>query len=72
MIDSLIIGGGIVGSSLAYELAKYRLDIVHLEKEAELSFSISKSNSGIIHIGFKSDHRSLKARLAVQGNRLYR
>lgn len=72
MIDFLIIGGGIVGTSLAYELAKYRLDIVLLEKEAELSFGVSKSNSGIIHTGFQDDHRTLKARLAVRGNQLYR
>jgi len=72
MIDFLIIGGGIVGASLAYELAKYRLDIVLLEKEVELSFGVSKSNSGIIHTGFQSDYRLLKARLAVRGNRLYR
>lgn len=72
MIDFLIIGGGIVGVSLAYELAKYQLVIVLLEKEAELSFGVSKSNSGIIHTGFQDDPRSLKARFAVRGNRLYR
>ena len=72
MIDFLVIGGGIVGVSLAYELAKYQLAIVLLEKEAELSFGVSKSNSGIIHTGFQDDPRSLKARLAVRGNRLYR
>jgi glycerol-3-phosphate dehydrogenase len=72
MIDFLVIGGGIVGVSLAYELAKYQLSIVLLEKEAELSFGVSKSNSGIIHTGFQDDPRSLKARFAVRGNRLYR
>lgn len=72
MVDFLIIGGGIVGTALAYELAKYELDTVLLEKEAELCFGVSKSNSGIIHTGFQSDHRSLKARLAVRGNQLYR
>jgi glycerol-3-phosphate dehydrogenase len=70
--DILIIGGGIVGASLAYELAKYQLKVVLLEKEAELSFGVSKSNSGIVHTGFQDDPRSLKARLAVRGNQLYR
>jgi glycerol-3-phosphate dehydrogenase len=70
--DVLIIGGGIVGASLAYEFAKYNLNTVLLEKEAELSFGVSKSNSGIVHTGFQDDPRSLKGRLAVRGNSLHR
>jgi glycerol-3-phosphate dehydrogenase len=70
--DVLIIGGGIVGASLAYELAKYQLDIVLLEKEAELSFGVSKANSGIVHTGFQSDPGALKTCLAVRGNALYK
>ena len=70
--DVLIIGGGIVGASLAYELAKYQLDVVLLEKEAELSFGVSKANSGIVHTGFQSDPGALKTCLAVRGNELYK
>jgi glycerol-3-phosphate dehydrogenase len=70
--DFVIIGGGIVGTAIAYELAKYELAVVLLEKEAELSFGVSKANSGIVHTGFQSDHRQLKTRLAVRGNELYR
>ncbi|MFH0785975.1 MAG: NAD(P)/FAD-dependent oxidoreductase [Pseudomonadota bacterium] len=70
--DILIIGGGIVGVSLAQALAQYELEVVLLEKEAELSFGVSKSNSGIVHTGFQSDYRFLKTRLAVRGNELYR
>jgi glycerol-3-phosphate dehydrogenase len=70
--DLLIIGGGIIGVSIAQALAKYELEVVLLEKEAELSFGVSKSNSGIVHTGFQSDYRQLKTRLAVRGNQLYR
>jgi glycerol-3-phosphate dehydrogenase len=70
--DLLIIGGGIVGVSIAQALAKYELEGVLLEKEAELSFGVSKSNSGIVHTGFQSDYRQLKTLLAVRGNELYR
>jgi len=70
--DVLIIGGGIVGASLAYEFSKYELDVVLLEKEAELSFGVSKANSGIVHTGFQSDPGALKTRLAVRGNVLYK
>ena len=71
MYDVLIIGGGIVGVSIAHELARFQLKIVLLEKEAELAFGVSKSNSGIIHTGFQADHATLKAKLAVRGNQLY-
>ena len=72
MIDFIIIGGGIVGASMAYELAKYQFNVTLLEKETELSFGVSKSNSGIIHTGFQDDHNSLKGKFAVRGNQLYR
>jgi glycerol-3-phosphate dehydrogenase len=71
-LDFLIIGGGIAGTSIAHELAKYDLTVALLEKEAELSFGVSKANSGIVHTGFQSDYRQLKTRLAVRGNELYR
>jgi glycerol-3-phosphate dehydrogenase len=70
--DVLIIGGGIVGVSLAHEFAKYQLEVALLEKEAELSFGVSKANSGIVHTGFQSDPGALKTRLAVRGNVLYK
>lgn len=70
--DFLIIGGGIVGVSIAHALAAYEFKVVLLEKEAELSFGVSKSNSGIVHTGFQSDYRQLKTCLAVRGNELYR
>ncbi|MBT3582061.1 NAD(P)/FAD-dependent oxidoreductase [bacterium] len=69
--DIIIIGAGIVGAAIAYELAKYELEILVLEKEAEPSFGVSKSNSGIIHTGFQSPATSLKGKLAVRGNKLY-
>lgn len=70
--DIAIIGGGVVGTAIARELARYRLRIVLLEKEAELAFGVSKSNSGIIHPGTQHANGSLKAKLCVEGNRLTR
>jgi glycerol-3-phosphate dehydrogenase len=72
LFDFIIIGGGIVGASLAYELGKYRVSALLLEKEAELSFGVSKANSGIVHTGFQSDYRQIKTKLAVRGNEIYR
>ena len=68
--DVIIIGAGAVGTSIARELSRYKLSIAILEKEEELSFGVSKSNSGIIHPGTHNPRNSLKGRLCVQGNKL--
>ena len=70
--DIIIIGGGVVGCSIARELSKYDLKIALLEKEVELAFGVSKSNSGIIHPGTQAKSDSLKGRLCVEGNKLIR
>jgi glycerol-3-phosphate dehydrogenase len=72
MHDVVIIGGGVTGTSIARQLSKYRLDVVLLEKEEELAFGVSKSNSGIIHPGTQNPADSLKGRLCVLGNKLTR
>lgn len=70
--DVIIIGGGVVGTSIARELSHYKIKIALLEKEEELAFGVSKSNSGIIHPGTQNSPNSLKAKLCVQGNILIR
>jgi len=72
LYDIAIIGAGVIGSSIARELSRYKLDIALLEKEEELAFGVSKSNSGIIHPGTQNPPGSLKGRLCVQGNLLMR
>ncbi len=64
----VIIGGGVVGTAIARELSHYRIRTAVLEKEAELAFGVSKSNSGIIHPGTQHPPGTLKGRLCVQGN----
>ncbi len=61
-----------MGTSIARELSRYRLDIALLEKEVEVAFGVSKSNSGIIHPGTQNPAHSLKGALCVQGNMLTR
>jgi len=72
LYDVIIIGGGVIGASIARELSRYKLKIAILEKEEELAFGVSKSNSGIIHPGTQNPVNSLKGRLCVQGNALTR
>lgn len=69
--DVLIIGGGIAGCAIACELSRYRLRIAMVEKECEVGFGTSKSNSGIIHAGHHGDPASLKGRLEWEGNQAW-
>jgi Predicted dehydrogenase len=65
--DVIIIGAGVTGTAIARQLSRYKLDIAVLEKEEDLAFGVSKSNSGIIHPGTQNPVDSLKGRLCVQG-----
>jgi glycerol-3-phosphate dehydrogenase len=69
--DVAVIGAGVTGASIARKLSAYKLDIVLLEKEADVSFGTSKANSGIIHAGFHHAGKYLKARLELQGNIMF-
>ncbi len=71
-LDVVIIGAGVVGTSIARELSRYKLSIAVLEKEIEPAFGVSKSNSGIIHPGTQNPSASLKGNLCVLGNKLTR
>lgn len=69
--DFLIVGAGIVGLSIARELASRYSDcrILIIEKEARAALHASGRNSGVLHAGFYYDADSLKARFTVAGNR---
>ena len=67
--DIAIIGGGIVGAATLYKLqTKYpQLNIVLLEKEAELAAHQTGHNSGVIHSGLYYKPGSLKAKNCFEG-----
>jgi glycerol-3-phosphate dehydrogenase len=69
--DVVVVGGGIIGSSIARELSRYDLRIALLEKEEDLAKHASSRNDGMIHPGFAAKPGSLKAIYNVRGNRLY-
>jgi len=70
LFDVLVIGGGVVGSAIARELARYELSIGVLEKNLDVCDETSGRNSGVVHGGFAYDTGSWKAKLCLQGNRL--
>ena len=51
MVDVIIIGGGICGCSLLYELSKYKVNALLVEKENDVSVGTTKANSAIVHAG---------------------
>jgi L-2-hydroxyglutarate oxidase LhgO len=71
-IDILVIGGGIVGITLALELKRCftDLDVAILDKEQDFGLHASGRNSGVLHAGFYYSADSLKARFTRDGNRL--
>ncbi|MEA2332367.1 MAG: (S)-2-hydroxyglutarate dehydrogenase [Thermoleophilaceae bacterium] len=67
--DLAVVGGGIVGLSVARELTRRRpgLSAVVLERGATIATGQTGANSGVIHAGIYYVPGSLKARLCVEG-----
>ena len=72
--DFLIIGGGIIGLTVASQLRqRFRAaSIALLEKESDVALHASGRNSGVLHAGFYYTADSFKARFSVAGNKQMR
>lgn len=70
-VDYLIVGGGIIGLTVARELRKRypAASIALLEKEAALGKHASGRNSGVLHSGIYYDSSTLKAKVCAEGAR---
>jgi len=66
-----IVGGGVIGSAIAWELSKYNIDVVVFEMGSDVASGASKANSGVVHSGINSATGSLKARFCVEGNSMF-
>ncbi|MDW8237139.1 MAG: L-2-hydroxyglutarate oxidase [Aquificaceae bacterium] len=66
--DFVIVGAGIVGLTIAYELIKKHKNILIIDKESSLGLHASGRNSGVLHAGFYYSPDSLKAKLTKDGN----
>jgi len=67
--DFLIIGGGVIGLTIALEVKnKFGGSVVLIEKENDIATHASGRNSGVIHAGFYYEKSSLKSKLTKEGN----
>ena len=70
-VDVLVIGAGISGCGIARELAKYDLRILVIDKAEDVATGATKANNGNIHPGHDVTAGTLKAKLNIEGNRMY-
>ena len=72
IIDSnvLIIGGGVIGLSIAASLSESGYETILVEKNIHLAEEVSARNSGVIHAGFYYPKNSLKSKFCNSGNKL--
>lgn len=72
--DFLVIGGGVIGISVARALKQRypERSLTLLEKERAVGLHASGRNSGVLHAGFYYTANSLKARFCRDGNRRLR
>lgn len=69
--DVLIIGGGLTGCAAARELSRYRLNIMLVEKGADVAAGQSSRNGGAVHVGINYSPSSQKNYFNYRGNIMY-
>lgn len=65
--DVLILGGGIIGCAIAYELSKYNLNIAVIEKDFDIADDVSFFNTSIVYDGCECKDNLISA-LEEMGN----
>ncbi|MCM8796182.1 MAG: FAD-dependent oxidoreductase [Candidatus Omnitrophica bacterium] len=69
-IDITVVGAGIIGLAVAYELSKDYKDIFIIEKNSSFGQETSSRNSEVIHAGIYYPKDSLKTKTCIEGRHL--
>lgn len=69
MRNVVVVGGGIIGLSVAWELTRRGVDVTVLEKESRWAAHQTGHNSNVVHAGLYYKPGSFKAKMSVAGNR---
>jgi L-2-hydroxyglutarate oxidase LhgO len=67
--DVLILGGGIIGCAVAYEISKYNLNIAVIEKDYDIADDVALINTAMIYDGVESED-TLTSKLERMGNKM--
>ncbi len=65
--DVLILGGGLIGCAIAYELSKFSLNIALIEKDYDIADDVALVNSAIIYDGIQCED-NIMSKLEFMGN----
>ncbi|MDD4504654.1 MAG: NAD(P)/FAD-dependent oxidoreductase [Clostridiaceae bacterium] len=71
MYDVAVIGAGIIGCSISRVLSRYEINVVLIEKGADVADCTTKANSAIIHAGYDAKPGTLKAKFNALGNLMF-
>ncbi|MDA3845501.1 MAG: NAD(P)/FAD-dependent oxidoreductase [Vallitaleaceae bacterium] len=71
MYDIIIIGAGIIGTSIARALSRYETNILVIEKNYDIASETTMANSAIIHSGYDPVPGTKKALYNVKGSSVY-
>lgn len=72
MFDVAVVGGGVIGCSVARELSRRQLTVALVEARNDVGAGTSKANTAILHTGFDATPGSTEARLVARGYELLR
>lgn len=69
--DVIVIGAGIIGTSICNELANRGFKVALVEKNPRIAEETTEGNSGIIHGGFDPTPGKINAKLNIEGRKIY-
>lgn len=69
--DVIIVGAGVIGATIARNLARYNVNTLVLEKNNDVGDETSCANSAIVHSGYDPHPGTLKAELNVKGCEMF-
>ena len=69
--DFIVIGAGVVGSTIARTLSKYDCSILLIEKESDVGMATSSANSALVHAGYDAVAGTMKAKMNVAASPMW-